>query len=122
MIMFDELSEENFLLFAAKNYDNPACVDVEEFNEDLARFIYVKRLLRRYQTSGIIQERLLINHLIVLHNVFGVSAFKRMLFYRIEEEHWAVLKTILIFLGYMKESEMPQVSLDKYIIDTLRRL
>ena len=93
MKLFDELNEENFILFASKHYNNPRCLDIEEFYEDLARIKYLKRLLRRYQQTGIIQERLILNHIIIIYNVFGISAANKMLFYKVEPELWPALKT-----------------------------
>jgi len=120
--LFDELNEENFLIFAAKNYNNPACVDVDEFYDDLARFKYLKRLLRKYKNSGIIQERLILNHIIILYNVFGIKACNRMMFYKIDEEHWSVIKTFLIYLNYMKSDEMINTPVDSYVVDILRKI
>ena len=122
MRIFDDLTEENFLLFASKNYNNPQCLDIEEFHDDLARFKYIKRLLRKYQQSGIVQERLVLNHLIVLYNVFGIEASNRMVFYKIEKELWPSLKPFLIFLNYLPEKEKVEIPLDEYIVKTLRAL
>lgn len=120
--LFDELDEENFLIFAAKNYNNPACVDVDEFYEDLARFKYIKRLMRKYQSSGILQERLILNHLIVLYNVFGVDAANRMIFYKMDEDHWPAIKTFLLFLRYIREDDHVDIPVDKYVADVLRKI
>lgn len=122
MRLFDELTEENFDLFAAKHYNNPQCVDIEEFHEDLARFKYLKRLLRKYTQTGEIQERLVLNHLIIIYNVFGIPAANRMVFYRIEPELWPALKTFLIFLNYLPETERVEVPLDMAIANILRKL
>lgn len=120
--IFDELNEENFILFAAKNYDNPQCLDAEEFYEDIARFKYLKRLFRKYETTRVLQERLILNHLVILGNVFHVSAATKMLFYKIEEEHWSYLKPFLIFLNFIGESDYVNIPLDKYIVDKLRQI
>ena len=122
MRLFDELTEENFDLFAAKHYNNPQCVDIEEFHEDLARFKYLKRLLRKYTQTGEIQERLVLNHLIIIYNVFGIPAANRMVFYRIEPELWPALKTFLIYLNYLPETERVEVALDMAIANILRKL
>lgn len=82
---FDKLDDGNFLLFAAKAYDNPSCVDEVEFQEDLNRIKYIKRLLRKYEVGGELKERLIINHLVVLYNVFDGDCMTRMLFYRLYE-------------------------------------
>lgn len=122
MKLFDELNEENFELFAANNYNNPQCVDIEEFHEDLARFKYLKRLLRKYLQTGEIQERLVLNHLIIIYNVFGIEAANRMVFYRIEEELWPALKPFLIYLNYLPESDRVEVPLDQKIVNILRAI
>lgn len=96
-----ELNEDNFLIFAIKNYDNPSCKGMEEFNDDLKRFKYVKRLLKKYKFNKEIKERLILNHLIVIYNLFGPTAATKMLFYKIESAYWPQLKTFLVFLNYM---------------------
>lgn len=99
--MITQLTNENFLMYAIKHYDNPSCSGLKEFNDDLKRFRYIKRLLKRYQNTGEVKERLLINHLVVLYNVFGVDATNNMLFFKINEKLWPELKTFLVFLNYM---------------------
>jgi hypothetical protein len=84
-VNFDKLDDGNFMLYAAKAYDNPSCVDDIEFQADLDRIKYIKRLLRKYEVSGEIKERLILNHLVVLYNVFENEAMTRMLFYRLFE-------------------------------------
>lgn len=120
--MFDELNEENFILFAAKNYDNPQCLDADEFYDDIARFKYLKRLFRKYEMNQVLQERLILNHLVVIGNVFHVPAATRMLFYKIEEEHWSILKPFLIFLKFIGEDDYVNVPLDKYVVEQLRKI
>ena len=122
MRVFETLTEENFSLYAAKNYNNPQCLDVEEFNDDLARFKYIKRLLRKYRQTGEIQERLVLNHLIILYNVFGIEAANRMVFYKLEEELWPAVKTFLVFLSYLPENERVEVPLDMTIANILRKI
>jgi hypothetical protein len=122
MKLFDELTENNFTIFAAKHYDNPQCLDIAEFEDDLARFKYVKRLLRRYQQSGDLQERLILNHLIIISNVFGITAANRMLFFKIEEELWPALKTFLVYLNYLPENEKVEIPLDQNIVKVLRSI
>jgi len=122
MKLFDELTEENFELFAAKNYNNPQCVDIEEFHEDLARFKYLKRLLRKYIQTGEIQERLVLNHLIIIYNVFGIEAANKMAFYRIEDELWPALKTFLIYLNYLPENDRIEIPVDMKIAAILRKI
>lgn len=122
MRVFDELTEENFILYAAKNYNNPQCLDVEEFYDDLARFKYLKRLLRVYRRTGEIQERLVLNHLIIIYNVFGIEAANRMVFHKLEEELWPVVKTFLVFLNFLPETERVEIPLDLKIANILRKI
>lgn len=96
------LNESNFILYAAANYRN-VCYDTEEFYDDLKRFKYLKRLFSRYEERDELKERLILNHLITLYNVFHHEAATRMLFFRIDEEQWYILKTFLLFLNYMPE-------------------
>ena len=95
-MLFDELNEANVLLYAAKCYDKPNCIQ-SEFDEDYKTFRYIKRLLHRYRLTGEIRERLLLNHLILCQNVFGVEASTRILFLRINEKDYSTLKTFLVF-------------------------
>jgi len=123
---FDMLTEDNFLLFAMKVYDNPQCKDMEEFYEDINRIKYLKRLFKKYKTSGILRERLILNHLIIFTNVFGINASNRILFHRIEKELHPYLKTFLVYLNLLPENipetELKTIPLDKRIIDRLRKI
>ena len=119
---FDKLTRRNFKLFAAKHYDNPECLDIEEFNQDLSRFKYLKRLLRRYELTGDLQERLILNHVIILYNAFGIKACNKMMWYKINEEHWHYIKPFLIFLNYLPEDEKVEIPMDPYIVEVLRKL
>jgi len=94
------LTSENFLLYAVKAYDKPNCI-MSEFKEDMKRFNYLKRLFRRYRKMDDLRERLVINHLVVVYNVFGVDVATRMLFYKMSKDDYSALKTYLIFLNYM---------------------
>lgn len=98
--MIENLCDDNFLIYAMKAYDKPNCI-MSEFEEDLKRIKYVKRLMKRYRLTGDLKERLILNHLIILANVFGVEASVRMLFYRFDREDFDILKTFLMFLNYM---------------------
>lgn len=98
--MIDSLNDDNFLIFAMKAYDNPNCI-LSEFEEDLKRIKYVKRLIKRYRLTGELKERLILNHLIILSNVFGTKPAVRMLFLRVDEEDYHILKTFLEYLNYM---------------------
>ena len=96
-----ELTEENFVIFAMKHYDNPACRGMAEFDDDLKRFRYLKRLFRKYTAGKGLKERLIVNHLVVLFNLFGPEPATRMLFFKIEKKYWSQLKTFLVFLNVM---------------------
>ena len=98
--MIDNLCDDNFLMYAMKAYDKPNCI-MSEFEEDLKRIKYVKRLIRRYRLTGELKERLILNHIIVLANVFGIESAVKMLFFKFDEEDYDILKTFLVFLNYM---------------------
>jgi hypothetical protein len=128
--MFDDLNENNVLLYAAKCYDKPNCIQ-SEFDEDYKKFRYIKRLLNRYRLSGNIKENLLLNHLILTQNVFGIEASTRILFFRIDKRDWAALKTLLIFTSAMpkivkgirgQDIVSSDISLDSNLIEILRKL
>ena len=101
LIMNLDLTEENFTLYAIKHYDNPACKGIAEFNDDLKRFRYLKRLFNKYIAGKDLKERLILNHLVVIYNLFGAEAATKMLFFKVEKEFWPQLKTFLVFLNYM---------------------
>ena len=96
-----ELSEETFSLYAIKFYDNPHCRGMSEFHDDLKRFRYLKRLFRKYKAGKGLKERLVLNHIIILYNLFGVEATTKMLFFKIERRYWSQLKSFLYFLNYI---------------------
>lgn len=99
---FDELNEDNYLLFAIKYYDNPQSSTKDDFYEDLKRFKWIKRALKRYKTTGELNTNLLINHFIILYNVFGDAATP-LLFYKIDVDFWSTIKTFIIYLGRLPE-------------------
>ena len=101
-MIFNELTEENFLLFAIKNYENPQAVTKEDFDKDLNHFKYIKRLLKRYKNTGQLKTHLLLNHFIILYNIFG-EATTPMLFFKIEKDLWSAMKTFVMFLGKLPE-------------------
>lgn len=101
-MLFNELNSDNFLLFAIKNYENPQAVTKEDFEKDLNHFKYIKRLLKRYKSNGELKTHLLLNHFIILYNIFG-EATTPMLFFKIEQELWSSMKTFICFLGKMPE-------------------
>lgn len=122
------LTEENFLLYAVKHYKNPSCGSMKEFRDDLKRFKYIKRLLRKYEKSGNISDRLILNHLILLHNVFGDDVVP-LLFFKIEQQHWNALKTFLVYLDYLEDGYQitstineSEIHLDSKIINILRKI
>ena len=126
------LNESNFMLYAAANYINNVRYDIDEFNDDLNRFKYIKRLLSRYTESNDLKERLILNHILTLYNVFERKALTRMLFFRVNEQHWSQLKTFLIFLGTMPDKIeginnygdiiSANIAIDMTIADKLRKL
>ena len=103
MNLFDDLNEDNYIMFATKYYDNPQCTTVEEFNDDLNKIKYVKRLFNRFLETGELRTNLILNHLIVIYNVFENEAATRMLFFRVEKKFYSILKPFLIFLNRLPE-------------------
>lgn len=120
--LLDEITEDNFALWAAKYYQNRQCLDIDEFHEDLARFKYVKRLLRRYLGGGQLQERLVLNHLITIHNVFGLEGGRKLTLFKMEKELWPALKTFLVYLNYLPENELVEIPIDINIAKILRQI
>ena len=125
--MKQPLNDDNIIYFAMKNYSNPSCKNVEEFQEDFNRIKYVKRLFNRYEQSGVLRERLILNHIITIYNVFGIEASSRMLFNRLDERQYSILKTFLVYLNYCPENifdniDIVSVPLDSVIIKKLRSL
>ena len=122
MKLFDELTRDNFELYAARYYDNPSCINADDFYEDIARFKYIIRLLRKYRDSGVLQERLILNHVICLYNVFETSAANRMMFYRVEPVLWPQIKTFLVYLNYIPENKYHDIGIDIKIAKRLQDL
>jgi hypothetical protein len=122
MKLFDTLNDNNFLIFAAKHYYSPTCIDSEEFFEDLKRFKYIKRLVNRYLDKDELSERLILNHLIVIFNVFGTPAGLKMLEYRLEDNHWPVIKPFLIFLNAISNTDMIGIKMDERVVEKLRKV
>ena len=121
-MVFDELNNANFELYAAKHYRNNQCLSVDEFHDDVAKFKYIVRLLRRYRDTGKIQERLLLNHIITIYNVFEIHAANRMLFHRVDLNLWPALKTFLIYLNYLPENLHKNINIDLNIATKLKQL
>ena len=130
-MIFDDLNEKNFLLYAMKEYNNPQCTNVDEFNDDLKKIKYIKRLLNQYVSEGVLKERLLLNHIIVFYNVFPPAAATRILFFKIEEKFWPMLKPFLFYLKLMPEDKVESImgkeiitgdiSMDQGVVDSLRK-
>jgi len=112
---FDELNEENYIMFAIKHYDNPQAVTQEDFFEDMKRFKWIKRILNKYKNTGELNVHLLINHFMVLYNVFGEAATP-LLFFKLNKELWSVLKTFILYLERLPE--YPKTSLNDIPVDT----
>ena len=125
--MNEHLNESNFLIYAMHHYDNTQCYSLNEFEDDLKKFLYLKKLLSRYKNNGELKERLILNHIIVLYNLFG-DATTKMLFYKIDEECWDTLITFLVYLDRMPESlpeynlHLSDIILDEKIIAILREI
>ena len=122
MVDFSTLTPENITMFATKHYDNTSCVDEQEFLDDMKRFKYLKRLFRKYDTSKDLKMRLIINHIIVLANVFGVDDATSLLFFKIEKNHWSILKAFLVFLHYMPENDLVDVSINHEVMGKLGQI
>ena len=131
MKKFDRLTNKNYVMYAMKHYDNPQCLDIEEFYSDLNRIKYLKRLFRRYLTTGELKERLILNHIIILYNVFGIVPATRMLFHRMEDKFHPVLKTCIVYLNMLPEDEnankvnevdLLTIPLDQEVVKILREV
>jgi hypothetical protein len=120
--MYEKITSENVIMFAIKHYDNPQCEGEKEFQDDLKRFKYIKRLLRKYYDTGVLKERLLLNHLIVLNNVFGPDACATLLLYKIQKEFWPALKSFLLFLNIITEDELKDIKENEKILEVLKEL
>ena len=120
-MIFNELNDDNYLIFAIKHYDNPQAVTYEDFLNDMKKFKYVKRLLKRYKKTGDLKSHLLINHFIVLYNVFQ-DATTPLLFYKIEKELWSPMKTFIMFLGKLPEHPRSFISDIQVDIECLKLL
>ncbi len=116
---FDVLTSGNYMMYALLHYDNPHCKDIKEFFEDIKRIHYVRRLLKRYVSDGVLKERIILNHLITFYNVFESEAATRILFFRVEERYHTALKTFLIYINKMPEDKH-DIELDKKVVKILR--
>lgn len=123
-MFFSELNEDNFLLYAIKYYENPQAVTKEDFERDLNHFKYIKRLLKRYKNTGQLKTHLILNHFIILYNIFG-EATTPMLFYKIESELWSAMKSFIIFLGRFPEypkSHIHDIQVDMNCLQELYKI
>ena len=113
--MFKEITKDNWLLYAQHHYDNPTLQKEQEFYDDIKRFKYLKRLFRKYKATKNIKIRLVLNHVIVLANVFGVEAACILLLYKVEKMYWSYLKSVLVYLDYLYPHELNDIKTDKNI-------
>ena len=120
--MYETINPSNVVMYAIRHYNNPQCEGEKEFEDDLKRFKYIKRLLRKYHDTGILKERLLLNHIIVLNNVFGPDACATLLLYKIQPDYWSALKTFLLFLNILKEDELNHIDIDENVDKVLKEL
>ena len=109
-------------MFAIKHYDNPQCEGEKEFYDDMKKFKYIKRLLRKYDDSGVLKERLLLNHIIVLNNLFGPEACVTLLLFKVQKEYWDTLKSFLLYLNMIREDELFDIRHNEHVLITLRKL
>ena len=129
-MIIDELNEENFMIYAMKSYNSPHCI-MSEFESDIKRTKYLKRLFRRYKITKSLKERLILNHIILLNNVFGPVHTPRILFYKIDERDYDILKTFLSYLNIMPDEikgirgrniHTSEIELDSNVVEILRRI
>lgn len=128
--MISDLTDENWIIFAAKAYEKPFAIQAE-FDEDLNRILYIKRLLSKYHSTGNLKDRLLLNHLIIFYNVFGIESSSKLLWLKLEEKDWVVIKPFLLFLNLLPKQiqgvrgmtiETDTIEMDQKVIDSLRAL
>ena len=120
--MYEKITTENVMMFAIKHYDNPQCEGEKEFHDDMKRFKYIKRLLRKYKETGIFKESLLLNHIIILNNLFGPEACLTLLLFKIQKEYWETLKSFLLYLNMIREDELNFINENINVLKILRKL
>ncbi len=120
--MFETLTKDNITMYAIQHYHNPSCEGMSEFDDDMKRFKYIKRLFRKYKEAGILKERLLLNHIIVLNKLFGAEASSTLLFFKTERQHWGVLKSFLEFLNIMPQYDLIDIKSDDIVKQKLMEL
>lgn len=125
--MEEKITEKSFFRVAIKNYDNVQCTSLKEFEDDIKRFSYLKKLFARYVENNELKERLILNHLIILHNVFGVAT-PELLFFKIDDQYWGILATFMLYLNIMPDTipefniKLTDLQLDYNVINTLRNI
>lgn len=120
MRVIETLDQDNFVLYAFRHYRNPQCSDIAEFYDDLHRFKYLKKLLNRHINADDLAERLILNHLIVIQNVFGIEPAMMMIKYKFEDRYWPALKPFLLYLNFIGPEDYPEIELDADIVHALR--
>ena len=120
--MYETITSENVTMFAIKHYNNPQCEGEKEFYDDMKRFKYIKRLLRKYHDTNILKERLLLNHIIITKNLFGTEACVTLLLFKIQKEYWGTLKSFLLYLNMLKEDELLEINDNEFVLAVLRKL
>ena len=120
--MYEKITSENVVMFAIKHYDNPQCEGEKEFQDDLKRFKYIKRLLRKYYDTGVLKERLLLNHIIILNNLFGPEACVTLILFKIQREYWETLKSFLLYLNIVRNDELSEIIANQEVLEVLRKL
>ena len=120
--MYEKITVDNIIMFAIKHYDNPQCEGEREFYDDMKRFKYIKRLLRKHRDTGILKERLLLNHIIVLNNLFGTEACVTLLLLKIQKEYWETLKSFLLFLNIIRDDELKDINGNNKVSEILGKL
>ena len=120
--MYEKITNDNVIMFAIKHYDNPQCEGEREFYDDMKRFKYIKRLLRKHKDTGVLKERLLLNHNIVLNNLFGAEACVTLLLFKIQKEYWETLKSFLLFLNIIRDDELKDINGNNKVSEILGKL
>ena len=122
MKIFTTINDSNFQLYAARNYYNPVCIDVVEFEEDLKRFKYIKRLITRYSETQVLSTNLILNHLIIIFNVFGSEPGLRLLEYKLHDDQYTFIKPFLIYLKIINNDKYTGIPMDKTVVEALRKI
>ena len=120
--MYETINSSNVVMYAIRHYNNPQCEGEKEFEDDLKRFKYIKRLLKKYKVGGVLKERLLLNHIIILRNLFGNEASVTLLLFKTQSEHLAALKSFLLFLNMISSDELIEINIDTYVLEVLRKI